>query len=217
MASFPSLLLGLPSKHTAQTLSQDPSPGGHGCACLTWKGPRFLPRLTRPPPLPGSHSSSPRAFSPAGTPTLKASGLCSPAPALQTLVTLIPSVGRHPSSSVPDATSDPGLPRFPLLVLCVGELKIASVACAPPGKDLVFPGVGPQGTDEVLVTNAPAFGPVLRRCLSSHAWAGLMSTVSPTRCVTVDKARGLSQPQFPQVQQEDRRCTNLGGHFKTEV
>ena len=166
MASFPSLTCFWdchPHTHTAQTLSQDPSPGGHGCACLTWKGPRILPSLTRPPPLPGSHSSSPRAFSPAGTPTLMASGLCSPAPAPQTLVTLSPSLGRHPSSSVPDATSDPGLPRFLLLVSCVGELKIASATCALPGKDLVFPGVGPQGTDEVLLTNAPAFGPVLSR------------------------------------------------------
>lgn len=133
-----------------------------------------LPDLERPqiPPQADTAPASPRLslqlptglLSSRYTPTLKAAGLCSPAPAPQILVTLSPSLGRHPSSSVPDATRDPGLPRFLLLVSCVGELKIASVACALPGKDLVFPGVGPQGTDEVLVTNAPAFGPVLSRC-----------------------------------------------------
>ena len=109
------------------------------------------------PCLPGSHSGSPRAFSPAGTPTAKASGLCPPAPDLLTLVTHNSSLGL----SVPIATNDPGLPRFLLFVSCVGELKIARAVYAQPGKQMVFPGAGPQGTRDVFLTNAPDFGPML--------------------------------------------------------
>ena len=151
------------------------------------------------PCLPGSHSGSQRAFSPAGTPTEKASGLCPPAPALLTLITHNPSLGRHPKPLGSQRDQRPRSPQIPAVCVACGRTQNSQCSLPSLGSRRFSQGLVPRAH---MMSCSPT-PRLLARCsahiLSSQAQAGSMSTEALTHSVAVDKACGLSEPQFPEV------------------
>lgn len=133
--------------------------------------------------------------------------------------------GQGPSSRGPcpelPGTNNPdrsGSPQIPVACVMCYRTQNSKCSLSRPGKHLVFPEVGPQGTDEKVSAPSPllvALCPADELLFPSRARRGVrcpLHSLCDRR-----QSTSLSVSQFPPVQQEDNRRAALGGSFETDV